>query len=139
MTSHRKAREVALQILFQKNFHSEANAQDLFNAFADNFSFADQTKEYALFLVKSILSNEDRINQKISVLSENWRMDRMASVDQILLQIGIFELCFSENTTTAPKLCITDIIDLAKNYSSQDSKSFINGVLDRAYAEQDQG
>ena len=57
----------------------------------------------------------------------------MALIDKILLQIATLELCFGTEETSDPKLCMTDIIDLAKKYSSEDSKNFINGILDQIY------
>lgn len=133
MKSQRKAREVALQVLFQKNFTDNANAEELFYAFADNFKFEKETKDYAFFLTQNVIQNELKINEQISQLSNNWRIERIALIDKILLQIAIFEMRFSTQTETAPKLLMTDIIDLAKKYSSSDSKNFINGILDQIY------
>ena len=131
MISQRKAREVALQVLFQQGFQENVSPIDLFNGFADNFKFDVGTRDYALFLVQSVMTNEDKLNTEINKYSQNWRLDRMAVIDKILLQIAIFELCFSDQTTTAPKLCIIDILDLTKKYSSQESSQFINGILDQ--------
>ena len=131
----RTAREATLQILFQRHFQMEKTSDELFNAFADNFTFDNDTREYAQYLVNSILEHEESINNTISSLSENWRIDRIALIDKILLQIAVFELKISQQTPTAPKLCITDILDLAKKYSSEDSKNFINGILDQVYQE----
>ena len=133
MKSQRKAREMALQVLFQKGFSPDAGASELFAAFADNFEIDNKTREYSSFLTTGVLENEEQINSTISKYSENWSLERMALIDRILLQIAVFELKISASTETAPKLCITDIIDLAKKYSSEDSKNFINGVLDQIY------
>lgn len=133
MMSQRKAREVALQVLFQRGFHNDDDAETIFFAFADNFKFEAETRDYAFFLVSSIMELEEKIDVEIMKYSHNWRLDRIALIDQILLRIGIFELCFSTKTSTAPKLCITDVIDLSKKYSSEESKSFINGILDQVY------
>lgn len=134
----RKAREMALQILFQKGFQEGTSAQDLFNSFADNFEFDQTTKDYSLYLTQGVLENESKIDELIDSLSDNWKVDRIAKIDKILIQLAIFELTISENTPTAPKLCITDIIDLAKKYSSAESKNFINGILDQVYHQQQQ-
>lgn len=132
----RTAREAALQILFQNGFQDQLSAQELFSSFADNFTFDNQTRDYAQFLVAGILENEESLNSTIESKSNHWRLDRIALVDKILLQVAIFELCVSDQTPTAPKLCITDILDLAKKYSSQDSHHFINGILDQVYQEE---
>ena len=132
----RTAREAALQVLFQHEFQTGTSAQELFNGFADNFSFDNDTRDYALFLVQNVIEKEAEINPVIEAMSENWKIDRIASIDRILLQIAIFELKFSDQTPTPPKICITDIIDLAKKYSSAESKNFINGILDQVYQEE---
>ncbi len=133
MKTLRKAREMAMQILFQKGFQEGTSAQDLFNSFADNFEFDQTTKDYSLFLTKGVLENESQIDEMISSLSQNWKIDRIAKIDKILIQLAIFELTISDQTPTAPKLCITDIIDLSKKYSSSESKNFINGIIDQVY------
>ena len=129
----RTAREAALQVLFQQSFQESRSGQELFNAFADNFEFDNQTRDYDLYLVNGVLENESSINGRIESLSDNWSIDRIAMIDKILLQLGIFELCFSDQTPTPPKICMSDIIDLAKKYSSQESKNFINGILDQIF------
>lgn len=133
MKSQRKAREVALQVLFQNGFQENQSGIDLFNSFANSFKFDHETHDYALQLTQGVLGQEEEINGVISKYSNNWRIDRIAMLDKILLQIAIFELLFSKDNETAPKLILTDIIDLAKKYSSEDSKNFINGILDQIY------
>lgn len=133
MKSQRSAREVALQVLFQNGFQDNRSAIDLFNSFANSFKFDHETRDYALYLTQGVLNQEQEINAVISQSSSNWRIDRIAMLDKILLQIAIFELIFAKENQTAPKLILTDIIDLAKKYSSEDSKNFINGILDQIY------
>jgi N utilization substance protein B len=133
MKALRTAREAALQVLFQQSFQEASTAEELFNGFIDNFSFDNQTRDYALELVKGVLENEAAISEKIVGLSDNWKLERIAMIDKILLQIAIFELCFSPITPTPPKVCMHDILDLAKKYSSADAKNFINGILDQVY------
>lgn len=136
MTSKRRAREVALQILFQKTFSPTSEATDLFASFADNFDFDKKTRDYSLYLTESVIEHSEALDQVISSHSDNWRLDRIAPIDRILLQIAIFELTLSTETDTSPKLCMTDIIDLAKKYSSEEAKSFINGILDKVYQDE---
>ncbi len=133
MKALRTAREAALQVLFQQSFQQGSTGEELFNSFVDNFSFDNETRDYALFLVQSVIDNEAALNSKIEEHSQNWKLDRIAMIDKILLQLAIFELCFSEDTPTPPKICMTDILDLSKKYSSSESKSFINGILDQIY------
>jgi len=133
MRSLRRAREVALQILFQKEFVENKNAEDLFHSFVDNFEFDGKTIDYARTLTDAALLHEETLNKIIAENSENWRLDRIALIDRIILQLAIYELCLMPDPPTAPKLCLTDFIDLAKKYSSEDAKNFINGILDTIY------
>jgi transcription antitermination protein NusB len=136
MKSLRKAREVALQILFQQEFAESKQAEDLLQSFIDNFNFEPETITYARTLTESVLYHEQELNQIISQFSNNWRLDRMALIDRIILQLATYELRLIPDPPTAPKLCLTDYIDLAKKYSSQESKNFINGVLDQIYQQE---
>ncbi len=133
MRFRRKAREIALQMLFQKAFHENRKVSDLFEDFFKNFLSDPDTREYALFLTKAVMDREEELNKIITEKSENWSLDRMAMIDKILLQMAILELCFSRTEDNSPKLVITDIIDLARKYSSEDSRRFINGILDAVY------
>lgn len=136
MKALRTAREAALQVLFQKGFQEGKSPKELFFAFADNFTFDNDTRDYALHLVEQVIEQEGKINEMIEKYSDNWRIDRIAVIDKILLQISIFELCFATDTPTGPKLVMTDILDLAKKYSSLESKNFINGILDQVYQQE---
>lgn len=136
MKTLRRAREVALQILFQQEFAESRKSEDLFNSFVENFSFDDKTIDYAQQLTEAVLNHENQLNEVIGQYSENWRVDRMALIDRIILQLATYELSLLQDPPTAPKLCLTDYIDLAKKYSSEESKNFINGILDQVYQSQ---
>ena len=133
MNIHRKAREATLQALFQKGFSSDLHADQLFESFASHFQLDHEIHTRAQFLVQQVSSREEEINSLIERYSHNWRVDRMAATDLIILQIAVFELCLEEEKVSPPKLCINDFIDIAKKYSSSDSKNFINGILDEIY------
>ena len=126
-----KSREVALQILFQKPFSPEASTNDRFTAFVESFALEAHVKERARSLAFGVEDKEEEINKIIEANSDNWRIDRMALTDLIILQLGIFELCFFAEDETPPKLCVNDYIEITKKYSSAEAKNFINGVLDK--------
>ena len=133
MEVRRKSREVALQVLFQNHFQQPQDLDILLEIFKKNFFIEDKTSEYAFYLTHSIMEKKDLIDDIIEKYSDNWRIDRMSLIDHILLQIVTLELCFPAPPSTDPKLCMTDIIDLAKKYSSKNSKAFINGIMDQIY------
>lgn len=135
MNPRKKSREVALQILFQKIFSEDSTANELFSAFQESFALETQTSDRSLYLVHSVLEKEDSLLMLLEKHSQNWRIDRMATIDVIILKLAIFELCFDTEDETPPKMCINDYLDVAKKYSSSDSYKFINGILDKVWRE----
>jgi len=78
--------------------------------------------------IKSTLSNYDEIETLISKNLKNWKLSRLSKVDHTNLLLAVNELCFDQN---APKkVVINEAIEISKKFGSQDSSSFINGVLD---------
>ena len=87
------------------------------------------TIEYARYLLAGIGTHQVDIDEFIRQACEHWRIDRIAYVDKNVLRIGIFEMIFSDDVP--PKVAIDEAIEMGKKYGSEDSREFINGVLDR--------
>ena len=135
MSARRQARELALQILFPYEFQISGQEQtNLGSAFDLSPSiFINQgdihpdVLEYAKTLVEGIRSHEAQIDKLISIHTTSWSLDRMVSVDKIILRIGTYEIKYLH---TDPSIVINETIEVAKKYSTLDSGCFINGVLD---------
>ena len=123
------ARENALQVLFQLGFNEDFSAQSSLNYFREQFHLNEQTFSYSKLLVEGILENLDEIDKKIQGLSSNWKISRMALVDLNILRIATFELTYLQEELP-PKVAINEALEIAKKYSTTDSASFINGLLD---------
>jgi N utilization substance protein B len=129
MTLRRKSREFALQMLFewdmahQKPARIKQNFWKLARAAESTRKFADQLFDGAV----AEAASSDKLVEK---LSENWRLDRLATVDRNILRLAIYELRFG---TAPPKVAINEALELAKKFSSADSPAFLNGVLDAAF------
>lgn len=123
------ARENSLQVLFQVGFHNKFSAEVSLNYFKDQFQLNEQTYSYSKTLVEGILENLEEVDLKIQSSSENWKISRMALVDLNILRIATYELIFL-NEDLPPKVVINEALEMAKKYSTTDSASFINGVLD---------
>lgn len=80
-------------------------------------------------LVLGVLEHCQEIDRLIEKYSENWRLVRMNIVDRTILRMAIFELLYCEEIP--PKVTLNEAIELGKRYGSEDSGSFINGILDR--------
>jgi len=127
LRKRRKSREFALQVLFQLNI----TKQDPIKAFAqskENFS-KEESDEFAEQIVLGVQKHLQEIDRLIEKYSENWRLDRISLIDRNILRMAIFELLYCEEIP--PKVTLNEAIDLGKRFGTDDSGSFINGILDR--------
>jgi N utilization substance protein B len=89
----------------------------------------NEDKEFVESLILSVLSNRNEIDKYIIKVAENWEIDRIALLDRILIEMTIAELTKFE--TIPAKVSINEAIEIAKQYSTDNSGKFINGVLDK--------
>lgn len=127
MGNRRKARECALQILFQLEFNA-ADPAALAKDYWRHQRVAPGIREYGTWLVERILAHRGEIDEAVQSASRNWRLDRMAVVDRNILRIAVCELLYEP--TLVPAIVINEAIEIAKRYSGQESSVFVNGVLD---------
>lgn len=127
MGKRRKARESALQILFQLEFNA-SDPEDIIRGFWEHQKAAEDVKEYAAWLVRGIREGQDEVDGAIQAASEHWRIARMAVVDRNILRIAVFEML--EAKTLVPAIVINEAIEIAKRYSGEEASVFINGILD---------
>ncbi len=80
-------------------------------------------------IVKGVVQYHREIDVLIERYSENWRLNRIAPIDRTLLRMAIYELLYCEDIP--PKVTLNEAVELGKEYGSEDSSSFINGILDR--------
>lgn len=136
MGNRRKARECALQLLYdlevnivQEGDQTKRAFAEYWTCFPDNGKVTDEVKEFAERLVLGVREHDDEIDDYIQQASTNWKLERMAMVDRNILRIATFELRHLEDIP--PKVSLNEAIEIAKRYGSQDSGSFINGILDK--------
>jgi N utilization substance protein B len=149
MTKRRKARELALQFLYEEdgdisNLDYKINC--FYNDFASESLIRDgfiKTKEdlnrkkdiFQIFdffanIVRGTLLNLEKIDCLIAALAKNWTIDRMSRVDRNILRLSIYEILFIPET---PKnVVINEAIEIAKKFGNDESPAFINGILDAA-------
>lgn len=127
MGTRRKAREAALQLLFQTEFN-ETSLEDILKQFWKNKKADKGIKAFSRALVENVLAHRDEIDLSIQSVSENWRLSRMAVIDRCILRIAVSELVFDEDL--APAIVINEAIEIAKKYSGTEAANFINGILD---------
>ncbi len=127
MGARRKARELALQMLFQ--YDIAGNPPDTICAtFEDLQKSKPNTREFATKIFRGTVENLEKIDEMIQHQADNWRLSRMAVVDRNIIRMSIYEFLHETDT---PKLVIIDeAIEIAKKFGTQKSSQFINGILD---------
>jgi N utilization substance protein B len=130
MGTRRKAREVALQVLFQIDV-SQVDVDEAVELFWNNFEAPENAREFSTHLIKGTHSQLTEIDELIKSCSDNWSLDRMSKVDKNILRLAVFELVYCDDIP--PKVTLNEAIDLGKYYGSENSGSFINGILDALY------
>ena len=90
--------------------------------------FEDELYNFSLQLIKGVLLKGPQIETDIESKSDNWKISRMSKIDLTLLKLGIYEMEY-ENSTP-PKVVVNEILELAKEFSTEKSAKFVNGILD---------
>lgn len=150
MGARRKARELALMILYQidvADAHADIAIDRFFAAFGGDQDLdppppylpasgeppappSEEARAYASTLVRGVAHNQEAIDDRIREVSSHWRLDRMARVDRNILRLGTFELAYQADEVPR-KVVINEAVEIAKSFSTAESSAFINGVLDR--------
>jgi N utilization substance protein B len=127
MGARRKARELALQMLFQHDM--AGNAPDMVvTTFEDLQKSKPNTREFAERIFRGTVDHLGEIDEMIQAQAENWRLSRMAVVDRNIIRMSVYEFLHENDT---PKLVIIDeAVEIAKKFGTDKSSQFINGILD---------
>jgi len=132
MSHRRKAREVALKVLYSLDVINQ-DVERTIGLFWANFDAPDDARAFSSLLIEGTWQKCDYLDELISRHSENWSLSRMARVDRNILRMAVYELLFCDDIP--PKVTLNEAIDLGKIYGSENSGSFINGILDALYAD----
>ena len=128
MGPRRKAREYALQMLFQWDITHDSIDQVAATFFQNQPEESEIVVEFARQLVMNTVEHVEQIDEFIRRHAEHWRLDRMATVDRNILRLAVQEFLYEKET---PKtVVINEAIEIARRFSAQESPMFINGVLD---------
>jgi transcription antitermination protein NusB len=126
MSTRRKAREFALQLLFQQDL-APAPPRQVTDLFWRSNPADEETRHFAEFLFREGLNHQAPIDEIIKRHTLHWRLDRMAAVDRNILRMAVAEFLFAGT----PKVVVIDeAIEIARKYSGAESTEFVNGVLD---------
>jgi N utilization substance protein B len=128
MGSRRVAREVALQALYQLDMRGEPAEPGDLVLFWAHFECPEDAGEFARELVEGVRAQQERIDALITESVDHWRLTRLSGVDRNLLRVATFELMGRPDIPTS--VTINEAVEIARRYGSEDSASFVNGVLD---------
>jgi len=134
LSTRRAGRELALQALYSKDLVQDANfaLKRITESFAEGeepmLEVDSRSFSFATELVNGVAAHLAEIDGRIAEKSKHWSMSRMARVDLNILRLAVFELLFRSDI---PKnVTMNEAIEVAKKYGSEDSASFVNGILD---------
>lgn len=127
MGQRRRAREYALQMLFQIDL-TGASPEAIFEDFWGGVQAGDEVRRFAEHLVNETRGRIDALDGAIATSAEHWRLERMATVDRNVLRMAVYEMLFEPDTP--PVVAIDEAIEIAKRFGTEDSGGFINGILD---------
>ncbi|MCA9600216.1 MAG: transcription antitermination factor NusB [Myxococcales bacterium] len=128
MGARSTAREAALQMLFSIEI-SGADAAQVIHDYWREMPGDAEGRPYADGLVKGVAAALEEIDGRIRTASTNWRLERMTRVDRNLLRLSTYELLREKDVPRA--VIIDEAVELAKRFGTEESGSFVNGVLDR--------
>ena len=127
MGTRRRARELALQLLYQYEL-TDASPEAMQVGFDEWRNASDGEREFADILLRGTLDRLETIDEELGRQTTHWRLDRLAAVDRNILRLAIYELMHETDTPHA--VIIDEAIEIAKKYGAKDSGRFVNGVLD---------
>ncbi|MGY2746406.1 transcription antitermination factor NusB [Pseudarthrobacter sp. O4] len=126
MSARGKARNRALEVLFE----AEQRSVSAFDVLKSRREQTDQiVNPYTLEIVEGVVSHQLAIDEFLETYSQGWTLERMPSVDRIILRIGTWELIYNDDVPDG--VAVSEAVALAKTLSTDESPSFINGLLGR--------
>jgi N utilization substance protein B len=128
MGTRRKARELAVQLLYQHDL-ARIDPEEAMSLFWEHFPADMDIREFCEQLVLGTLDRLPLVDDLLSEASEHWSLPRMSVVDRNILRLATYELL--DRSDIPPSVSLNEAIEIAKKYSTPDAAVFINGVLDR--------
>jgi N utilization substance protein B len=128
MGARRKARECALQMLFQYDLARQPVEELIQTYWGELAEAADEVRDFANDLVTGVIIHLDEIDDRIRQRTEHWRIPRMAVVDRNLLRLAVYE--FLHQPQTPKTVAINEALEIARRFSTHEATQFVNGILD---------
>ncbi len=127
MIKRRKARELALQILFQADVGNLPIEEAMETTLAEATDMDEEIRNYAAQLVRGVWGQRDKLDKQIQSVATNWTIERMAAIDRNLIRMALYEILHVPDVPY--RVAINEAVELAKEYGTTESRRFVNGVL----------
>ena len=127
MGTRRRSRELAMQALFFMDINKDYS-EEMLDYFFANFNPPDNVRLFFSRLVKGVIGHMNEIDHIIKRFSRNWAIGRMSYVDRNIIRIGVYEMLYCRDIPF--KVSINESVDIGKKFGTEESGSFINGVMD---------
>ncbi|MCD6472671.1 transcription antitermination factor NusB [Candidatus Aerophobetes bacterium] len=128
MKNRRRAREIALQILYEVDIR-KISAEKVLDITFSRYRFKPEIKRFTQKLILGTYQFLSPIDALIKKYAKNWTLDRMATVDRNIMRLSIYELLLLDDIP--PVVSINEAVEIAKRYGTADSGKFVNGILDK--------
>ena len=128
MSTRRRAREIVLQLLYEADINDTREPDSARQFIRSRMQGRKALTEFACALYQGTLENRDPIDQLLARLAKHWSIARMPAVDRNILRLAVYE--FLNEPDTPRKVVINEACEIARKYGSEDSISFVNGILD---------
>jgi len=130
MSKRSRAREVALQLLFQRDQNPTVDRGTIERFIRDRLR-DPPVEPFCTGLYDGVVAQQTAIDKRLSEAADNWRLSRMTVVDRNVLRLGAYELLFLPETPA--NVVLNEAIELARRYGAAESSGFVNGILDRLH------
>ncbi len=140
MGARSRAREIALQILFQYEWNSDYNIEQVLQEYVNGLlagkpSDNVYTLDFARRCISGVIERREELDSIIARHARKWRIGRMAKVDRNILRLGVYEIVYAGDIPA--RVAVNEAVELAKRFGTDESGSFVNGILDSVLKNED--
>jgi N utilization substance protein B len=130
ISARRQSRELALQVLFQREFSNKPDLNSNLADFRQSFAASDEVWNYTQQLLQGVDRHHEEIDALIQKHSAHWTLPRMAMVDRNIMRVAVFETRFAADPVP-PAVAINEAVEISRKFGTSDSPAFVNGILDQ--------
>lgn len=128
MRERRLAREIALQAIYAQELSGDDIGTVEKHVIEASEELTEELQQFSRQLFESTVNHREELDQYIKEKSENWDFERIAVIDRLIIRMAIAEFLYFDDIP--PKVSISEAIEIAKKFSTDDSSAFVNGILD---------